>query len=65
MIAYARRRTLFKKDLIRFGVDTPEKINALVRDGRGAMPKYGQALSDEELEDVSDFVFQMSETNWQ
>lgn len=61
---YARSKTLSHKALTKFGYDTPEKVADLVRNGRGAMPNYKKTLSDTDIDDVAQFVIQMSEAGW-
>eukprot|EP00180_Rhodochaete_pulchella_P001560 Plantae.Rhodophyta-Rhodochaete_pulchella.ctg2382.p2 GENE.Plantae.Rhodophyta-Rhodochaete_pulchella.ctg2382~~Plantae.Rhodophyta-Rhodochaete_pulchella.ctg2382.p2 ORF type:complete len:190 (+),score=17.62 Plantae.Rhodophyta-Rhodochaete_pulchella.ctg2382:1-570(+) len=64
VIGYARGKTLKAKALARNGFDTKESIIDLMRVGKGAMPRYGDRLSDEELGTVADFVLQHAAVNW-
>lgn len=64
VIPYARNRTLFKRDLARLQLDTPEKVLTVISNGKGAMPRYSDRLTDDDLADVAEFVWQMSEKDW-
>jgi len=47
-----------------YHVDTPELIQAQVRNGKGAMPAFGKLLKPEEIEAVAAYVLDRAEHNW-
>jgi cytochrome c6 len=66
VIGFARNKTLKSKALERYGYNSKEAIVELLRHGKGVMPPYGaDRLSDQDAEDVSEFVLQAAERNWQ
>jgi cytochrome c6 len=47
-----------------YHVDTPELIQAQVRNGKGAMPAFAKILKPEEIEAVAAYVLDRAEHNW-
>jgi cytochrome c6 len=47
-----------------YHVDTPELIQAQVRNGKGSMPAFGKLLKPEEIEAVAAYVLDRAEHNW-
>jgi cytochrome c6 len=56
---------LKSKALARYGYDSKEAIGELLRKGKGVMPPYGtNELSDQDVDDIAEFVLQAAEQNW-
>lgn len=65
VIGFARGKNLKSKALAKYGYDTKESIVQLMRDGKGIMPSYAKdKLSDDELEDIAEFVLQRAAQKW-
>ena len=60
-----RGKNLKMKALHRHKVDTLEAIESLVTNGKGIMSAYGDKLTQQEIADVSAYVLQRAEQNWQ
>ncbi|MEE9413358.1 MAG: c-type cytochrome [Methylococcales bacterium] len=55
---------LSKENLDANGVNSVDKIKALVTDGKVPMPAFGKMLSAKEIENVSAFVLKQAATGW-
>mmetsp|Transcript_41008 Transcript_41008/g.100857 ORF Transcript_41008/g.100857 Transcript_41008/m.100857 type:complete len:170 (+) Transcript_41008:40-549(+) len=64
IIGYARRKTLKTKALDRNRLFSRASIVELMKAGPGTMPKYGERLSEEELNTVADFVLDQAAKDW-
>lgn len=60
-----RGKNLKLKALHRHKVDTQDAVVSLVTNGKGIMSAYGDKLSPEQIADVSAYVLQRAEENWQ
>ena len=60
-----RRKNLKLKALHRNKVDTLDAVTTLVTNGKGIMSAYGDKLTPEQITDVSAYVLQRAEQNWQ
>lgn len=59
-----RGKNLKQKALQRNGVDTPEAIANLVRNGKNNMSAFKDRLSDAEITDVSAYVLERAAADW-
>lgn len=59
-----RRRNLKKKALHRNGMDSPEEIAVLVKNGKNNMSAFEDRLSPEEIEAVSAYVWEQAQQGW-
>nr|YP_011005643.1 cytochrome c6 [Cutleria multifida]WAM62647.1 cytochrome c6 [Cutleria multifida] len=57
-------KTLKKDALSDNKMDSVKAITYQVTNGKNAMPAFGGRLSDEEIEDVANFVLSQSENGW-
>ncbi len=60
-----RGKNLKKPALQRHKKDSIEAISTLVKEGKYAMPAYGDRLSEAEIEAVAAYVLEQAENNWQ
>ena len=60
-----RGKNLKTKALHRHKVDTQDAVESLVTHGKGIMSAYGDKLTQQEIADVSAYVLQRAEQNWQ
>ena len=60
-----RGKNLKLKALHRNKVDTHEAVVSLVTNGKGIMSAYGDKLTPEEISEVSTYVLNRAEQNWQ
>lgn len=59
-----RGKTLKPKALSRNGYDSAEAIETLVSQGKGAMPAFGDRLSEGEIEAIAQYVLTQAESGW-
>lgn len=59
-----RGKNLKQKALSRHGYDSAEAIEALVQQGKGAMPAYADRLSAEEIGAIAQYVLTQAKTGW-
>jgi cytochrome c6 len=59
-----RGKNLKQKTLQRNGVDTPEAIADLVRNGKNNMSAYKDRLTETEIAEVSAYVLNRAAANW-
>ncbi|MEM6452589.1 MAG: c-type cytochrome [Cyanobacteria bacterium P01_D01_bin.105] len=59
-----RGKNLKLKALSRYGYDSAEAIEALVSQGKGAMPAYADRLSGEEIGAIAQYVLAQAKTGW-
>ena len=59
-----RNKTLKAKDLKRNGIDNPEAIALIARDGTGIMSGYKDVLSKEEDKIVANWILEQSQNAW-
>lgn len=59
-----RGKNLKQKALKRNGVDTPEAIANLVRNGKNNMSAYKDRLTETEIAEVSAYVLHRAAANW-
>lgn len=75
IIGYARGKTLQKKALEKYKIDTPEAIVSLLQEGKGVMPKYSEwvrkngdvvpaKLSKDDMNDVAVYVLEQAKLDW-
>lgn len=57
-------KTLKKDVLIDNSMNSKDAIVTQVTNGKGAMPAFGGRLSDENIEDVADYVLSQAEAGW-
>ena len=60
-----RGKNLKSRALHRHKVDTQDAVVSLVTNGKGIMSAYGDKLTTEEIANVSTYVLQRAEQNWQ
>ena len=59
-----RNKTLKKKDLIRNGIETPEAIAKIAREGIGSMSGYKEVLGEKEDKKVANWIWEQSQKAW-
>lgn len=59
-----RGKTLKKRALHKYNMDSLEAISYLVTNGKGNMSAYQDHLSQKEIEDVSAYVLEQADKNW-
>ena len=59
-----RGKTLKLKPLTRRHLDSVEAIATLVTQGKGLMSAYGEILTSEDINTVSNYVWEQAQTNW-
>lgn len=57
-------RTLQKEALEKFGMDNVEAIKTQVTNGKNSMIPFGDKLSDEEINNVANYVLNQSKNGW-
>lgn len=57
-------KTLKKEALAKYEMNSIEKITTQVKNGKNAMPAFGNKLSDEQIENVATYVLEQSEKGW-
>ena len=60
-----RGKNLKLKALHKYKMDSHEAIASIVTNGKGIMSAYGDKLTPEQIADVSAYVLQRAEQNWQ
>jgi cytochrome c6 len=59
-----RGKTLKKKALHKYGMDSLEAISAIVTNGKGNMSAYKDRLTTEQIQDVAAYVLEQAEKDW-
>ncbi len=59
-----RGKNLKKRALQRHKTDSIEAISTLVKEGKYAMPAYGDRLSEAQIEAVAAYVLEQAENDW-
>lgn len=59
-----RGKNLKKRSLQRHKKDSIEAISTLVKEGKYAMPAYGDRLSEAEITAVAAYVLEQAENDW-
>ncbi|BAY21041.1 cytochrome c class I [Calothrix sp. NIES-2100] len=59
-----RGKTLKKKALKKYGMDSLEAISAIVTNGKNNMSAYKDRLTTEQIQDVSAYVLEQAEKDW-
>ena len=57
-------KTLKKETLAQYSMNSVDAIVTQVTNGKGAMPAFGGRLSDENIQDVANYVLSQSEAGW-
>lgn len=57
-------KTLQKEALTKYGMDSVDAIITQVTKGKNAMPAFKGRLSDQQIEDVANYVLEQSEKGW-
>lgn len=59
-----RGKNLKQRALKRYGMDSIDAITYLVENGKNAMPAYKERLNDQQILDVSAYVLEQAEKDW-
>jgi cytochrome c6 len=59
-----RGKTLKKKALQKYGMDSLEAISAIVTNGKGNMSAYKDRLTTEQIQDVAAYVLEQAQKDW-
>ena len=59
-----RGKTLKKRALKKYGMDSFEAIASLVANGKSNMPAFKDRLSEKQIEDVTTYVLEQAEKGW-
>ena len=59
-----RNKSLKSNALKKFGMDSPDAIAQLVKNGQSAMPAYKGRLTEQQIVDVSAYVLEQAKRNW-
>ncbi|OUL19959.1 cytochrome c6 PetJ [Nostoc sp. 106C] len=59
-----RGKTLKKKALKKYGMDSLEAISSIVTNGKSNMPAYKDRLTTEQIQAVAAYVLEQSEKDW-
>ncbi|MBD2211781.1 c-type cytochrome [Nostoc linckia FACHB-104] len=59
-----RGKTLKKKALKKYGMDSLEAISSIVTNGKNNMSAYKDRLTPEQIQDVAAYVLEQSEKDW-
>ncbi|MEM8807555.1 MAG: c-type cytochrome [Cyanobacteria bacterium P01_G01_bin.38] len=59
-----RGKNLKQRALARYGYDEVGEIAALITDGKGLMSAFGDKLSPEEIQVLSQYVLDQAAVNW-
>lgn len=62
--AVAPDKTLKKEVLEEYGMNSIEAITNQVTNGKNAMPSFGGRLSDDDINNVANYVLNQSEIGW-
>jgi cytochrome c6 len=57
-------KALRKEDLEKYGMNSLEAIRTQVKNGKNAMPAFGNRLTDEQIEAVANYVLEQAEKGW-
>jgi cytochrome c6 len=57
-------KTLRKDALEKYGMDSLEAIKTQVKNGKNAMPAFGNRLTEEQVEAVAAYVLEQAEQGW-
>lgn len=60
----APEKTLQKEVLAQYGMNNVEAITNQVTNGKNAMPAFGDRLSDDDINNVANYVLNQSEIGW-
>nr|YP_009326599.1 cytochrome c553 [Membranoptera platyphylla]AMJ16856.1 cytochrome c553 [Membranoptera platyphylla] len=59
-----QERTLEKETLEKFQMYDVKAIISQVTNGKNSMPAFGDRLSEEDIQNVANYVFKQSESGW-
>ncbi|MEM6255626.1 MAG: c-type cytochrome [Cyanobacteria bacterium P01_D01_bin.156] len=59
-----RGKSLKQRALQRYGYDSSDAIAQLITDGKGLMSAYGDQLTEQEINNLADYVLHQAEINW-
>ncbi|MDZ7958674.1 MAG: c-type cytochrome [Aulosira sp. DedQUE10] len=59
-----RGKTLKKKALKKYGIDSLEAISSIVTNGKNNMSAYKDRLTTEQIQDVAAYVLEQSQKDW-
>lgn len=59
-----RGKTLKKKALKKYGMDSLEAISSIVTNGKNNMSAYKDRLTTEQIQDVAAYVLEQSQKDW-
>jgi cytochrome c6 len=59
-----RGKTLKKKALAKYGMDSVEAIASIVTNGKNNMSAYKDRLTTEQIQEVSAYVLEQAEKDW-
>ena len=59
-----RGKTLKRKALKKYGMDSLEAITSIVTNGKSNMSAYKDRLTTEQIQDVSAYVLEQAEKDW-
>ncbi|MDZ8055298.1 MAG: c-type cytochrome [Aulosira sp. ZfuCHP01] len=59
-----RGKTLKKKALKKYGMDSLEAISSIVTNGKNNMSPYKDRLTTEQIQDVSAYVLEQAQKDW-
>lgn len=59
-----RGKTLQKKALKKYGMDSLEAITSIVTNGKSNMSAYKDRLNEQQIQDVATYVLEQAETGW-
>ena len=59
-----RNKSLKSNALKKFGMDSPDAIAQLIKNGQYAMPAYKGRLTDSQIIDVSAYVLEQAKRGW-
>lgn len=59
-----RGKTLKKKALKKYGMDSLEAISSIVTNGKNNMSAYKDRLTTEQIQDVSAYVLKQAQKDW-
>ena len=57
-------KTLQKEALSKFGMDNIQSIKTQVTNGKNSMPAFGDRLSEEDINNVANYVLNQSANGW-
>ncbi len=59
-----RNKTLSQKDLLRNGIENPQEIAKIAREGIGSMSGYKEFIGEEEIEKLANWIWEQSQNAW-